>query len=41
MRQQGFRYYVYVRPGLIDYFRTIEEAVEFQSVAGGTIGEVE
>ncbi len=41
MRQQGYRFYVYVGPGAIEYFKTLKEAVEYQNIMGGTIGEVE
>lgn len=40
MKQQGYRFYVYVGPGVIEYFKTLKRAVEYQNTTGGTIGEV-
>ena len=39
-RRQGFRYYVYLGPGAIEYFTTLVDAQDYQSEFGGTIGEV-
>lgn len=40
MYKAGYRYYVYVGPGAISYFRTLSEAKEYQQQMGGEIGEV-
>lgn len=36
----GYKYYVYVSPGFIEYFYTLEAAQKFQLQSGGTIGVV-
>lgn len=41
MYNAGYRYYVYVGPGNISYFKTLVEASDYQQNMGGTIGEVE
>lgn len=38
---EGYRYYVYVGPGHIEYFYTLREAMYFQEDNGGNIGEVD
>lgn len=40
MYNSGYRYYVYVAPGVIEYFETIEEAQNFAQETGGLIGEM-
>jgi hypothetical protein len=40
MYNAGYRYYVYVGPGDIRYFRTINEANDCVDETGGNLGEV-
>jgi hypothetical protein len=39
--RQGFRFYVYRGPGMIEYFRTIEEAQAWADETGGNVGTVD
>ena len=41
MQKSGYRFYVYRGPGMIDYFRTEEEALAWAEEMGGRIGTVE
>jgi len=40
MYYAGYRYYVFVCSGVIQYFETVEEAQEYVELTGGQIGEV-
>lgn len=41
MKRNGYRFYVYNGPGMIEYFRTREEAESRAEETGGRIGEVD
>ena len=40
MYELGYRFYVYVGPGNIEYFKTLDAAISYHDEMGGTIGEV-
>lgn len=37
---EGYRYYVYVCPGHIEYFKTLEGAQDYINESSGTLGDV-
>lgn len=37
---EGYRYYVYLGPGNIKYFKGLIEALEFVKLNGGKLGQV-
>ena len=41
MRRQDFKYYVYIRPGVIEYFRDYGRAKEFADAWGVEVKEME
>lgn len=40
MKRQGYAYYVYVRPGVIEYFRDYESAEEYAEIHDAEVQEI-